>query len=443
MKRQIEEFLIRWKNDKFRQPLLIKGIRQCGKTWMLKEFGKNHYANTIYLNFEGNKPLMDIFERDLNVGRIINEIEGIHGKQITEDTLLIFDEIQFCPAALTSLKYFAEEKPEIHIACAGSLLGVHLSYMGTSLSYPVGKIREVTMYPLNFAEFLMANGEELLISRIQKLNPGEQIPKAYMEKLKDYYRDYLITGGMPAAVSRWIENRNIEEIEDTLRIILDNYQVDFAKHAPIGDQAKILQIWNSIPVQLAKDNQKFIFSQVKTGARAKDLEDALQWLIKAGLIYKITKVERPDMPLSQYADDSYFKIYVADVGLLRRLSSIPASALFSLEPQTAFMRGMLTENFVLTEFMSMKDMHPYFWRSKRGAEVEYLMQTGRTIFPVEVKAGENTRSKSLSEYRKTYSPEIAVRTSLVNPGEKTDEFGTQYSIPLYLLWNIQNYLVNQ
>ncbi|MBO5368707.1 ATP-binding protein [Methanocorpusculum sp.] len=443
MKRQIEELLIHWKNDKFRQPLLIKGIRQCGKTWMLKEFGKNHYTNTIYLNFEGNKPLMDIFERDLNVGRIINEIEGIQGKQITEDTLLIFDEIQFCPAALTSLKYFSEEKPEIHIACAGSLLGVHLSYMGTSLSYPVGKIREVTMYPLNFAEFLMANGEELLISRIQKLNPGEQIPKAYTEKLKDYYRDYLITGGMPAAVSRWIANRNIEEIEDTLRIILDNYQVDFAKHAPIGDQAKILQIWNSIPVQLAKDNQKFIFSQVKTGARAKDLEDALQWLIKAGLIYKITKGERPDMPLSQYADDSYFKIYVADVGLLRRMSSIPASALFSLEPQNAFMRGMLTENFVLTEFMSMKDMHPYFWRSKRGAEVEFLIQTGRTIFPVEVKAGENTRSKSLSEYRKTYSPKIAVRTSLVNLGEKTDEFGTQYSIPLYLLWNIQNYLVNQ
>lgn len=443
MKRQIEELLIHWKNDKFRQPLLIKGIRQCGKTWMLKEFGKNHYTNTIYLNFEGNKPLMGIFERDLNVGRIINDIEGIQGKQITEDTLLIFDEIQFCPAALTSLKYFAEEKPEIHIACAGSLLGVHLSYMGTSLSYPVGKIREVTMYPLNFAEFLMANGEELLISRIQKLNPGEQIPKAYTEKLKDYYRDYLITGGMPAVVSRWIANRNIEEIEDTLRIILDNYQVDFAKHAPIGDQAKILQIWNSIPVQLAKDNQKFIFSQVKTGARAKDLEDALQWLIKAGLVYKIIKVERPGMPLSQYADDSYFKIYVADVGLLRRMSSIPAPALFSLEPQNAFMRGMLTENFVLTEFMSMKDMHPYFWRSKRGAEVEFLIQTGRTIFPVEVKAGENTRSKSLSEYRKTYSPEIAVRTSLVNLGEKTDEFGTQYSIPLYLLWNVQNYLVNQ
>ena len=441
MKRQIEDILLHWKNDKFRQPLLIKGIRQCGKTWMLKEFGKNHYQDTIYLNFEGNKPLHDIFDRDLNTSRIIREIEGIQGKQITEDTLLIFDEIQFCPAALTSLKYFAEEKPEIHIACAGSLLGVHLSYMGTNLSYPVGKIREITMYPLNFAEFLMANGEELLISRIQEIKNGEPIPKAYAEKLKDYYRDYLITGGMPAVVSRWVVNRNIEEIEDTQQIILDNYQVDFAKHAPISDQAKILQIWDSIPVQLAKENQKFIFSQVKTGARAKDLEDALQWLIKAGLIYKITKVERPDMPLSQYSDDSYFKIYVADVGLLRRMSHIPASSLFSHEPQNALMRGMLTENFVLTEFMSMKDMHAYFWRSKRGAEVEFLIQNGQTIFPVEVKAGENTRSKSLSEYRKIHSPKIAVRTSMVNYGEKTDEFGTQYSIPLYLLWTIQNYLV--
>lgn len=472
MRRDIENTLIQWKRDKTALPIIMLGIRQCGKTWTLKEFGKNHFNETLYLNFEGNKSLVDVFSRDLDVRRIVLELEGLSRKHIDENTLLIFDEVQFCPAALTSLKYFAEELPNLKIACAGSLLGVHLSHMGTNLSFPVGKVKEIRMYPLSFAEFLLANGEEILYNYVSELSVSTPVPESLTEKLKNYYRDYLITGGMPAVVSHWIQNHDVDEVEEILDNILNNYSADFAKHAPLSDQAKIFQIWEAIPAQLAKDNQKFIFSQVKTGARAKDLEDALEWLVASGLIYKITRVERPDIPLSQFADDSYFKVYLADIGLLRRMSAISPSALFSRGADTGLMRGMFAENFVLTELMAMKggggrgegsggkngdvnvgvrggvnggvkggtkqnwarDMRVHFWKSNRGAEVEFLLQIRRECIPVEVKAGVNTRSKSLAEFRKRYLPKIALRISLTGDGIKEDEFGVQYSVPLYRVW---------
>ncbi len=456
MKRQILQNLLRWKEDPNRQPLLIRGVRQCGKTWIMKRFGEVNYPDTAYFNFESDERLREFFEGDLDVSRIIKSLGVQRGKTIMPGTtLVIFDEIQFCPRALTALKYFCEDMPKLHVICAGSLLGVALakplSSQGRPLlnasvdisslsAFPVGKVELVTLRPMNFYEFCVANGDEMLADHLASLPAGDPLPAAFTGRLEEYYRDYLICGGMPAVVSSWIEKHDIGEVERIQQQILDTYSLDFVKHAPLNDFPKLSLIWNAIPLQLAKENSKFLFSHVKKGARARDLEDALQWLIDAGLIYKVEKADRPYIPLSMYADASYFKIYLADVGLLRKMSKFPAAALLSSSPLAADMRGALTENYVQSEVMNVTGEVPYFWRSERTAEVDFLVQDGEKIVPIEVKAGKNTRAKSLQEYRKKFSPEIAVRISLQAAARHDDENGTLIEMPLYLIWIWKTYL---
>jgi predicted AAA+ superfamily ATPase len=441
MKRFIYDTLIKWKESRDRKPLIIEGIRQCGKTWILKNFGEAEFKDIAYFNFEYDNRLEKIFDGDLNASRIIKDLSIIRNKSIQPGiTLLILDEIQICPRAITSLKYFCENLSELHIAAAGSLLGVAIAQMGKKVSFPVGKVQMLKMYPLNFPEFLLAKDEELLYDYLNNLSLDEDISAVFIGKLEEAYHEYLITGGMPEVVKSWINERNIEIFESIQTGILDNYEKDFVKYASVSEFPKLSLVWNAIPAQLAKDNQKFIFSHVKQGLRARDLEDSLLWLISAGLIYKVEKIERPYIPVTTYSDITFFKIYFSDVGLLRRMSKFPADVIFDSSPLTADMRGILTENFVLTELIANGFQRPFFWKSGGIAEVDYIIQEGVDVIPIEVKSVRRTRSRSLVEYRKKFSPRIAVRTSLKNFIRYSDEYGEVLEIPLYLIWRLKTYL---
>jgi predicted AAA+ superfamily ATPase len=420
-----------WKDNPKKKPLIVKGVRQCGKTWLLREFGERYYRDVAYFNFEGNDALQARFDGDLDVRRIIAELGILRQKLIApQTTLIILDEIQFCNRALTALKYFCENAPEYHIVSAGSLLGVALS---KPLSFPVGKVDFLTLYPMNFYEFLTANGERLLCEYLEELPAGRRVSELFADKLEAYLRTYYITGGMPEAVSVWLESQDIEKLEETQQKILDSYELDFAKHAPSKDFPKLTAIWRSIPEQLAKENTKFIFSQVRKGLRAKDLEDALEWLLNAGLAYKAAKIEKPFLPLSSYADQSCFKLYMADVGLLRRMSRLPAAALLEKSHVFREFRGALTENYVLCELVSLYDGDtPFYWKSGNSAEVDFVIQNGMDIVPIEVKAERNERARSLAEYRKKYEPRISLTVSMNNAGRN--------HAPLYLLWKLKKLL---
>lgn len=441
MKRLIYDSLLTWKEVTSRKPLIIEGIRQCGKTWILKHFGESEFKDVAYFNFEYDDRLQNVFEGDLDVSRIIKELGIMRNKSITPGiTILILDEIQICPRAITSLKYFYENLPDLHVATAGSLLGVAIAQLGKNISFPVGKVQMITMYPLNFPEFLLAKDEVLLYEYLNNLPPDEAISAVFTSKLEEVYREYLITGGLPEVVSSWIKTYDIGLVETIQSGILSNYEKDFVKYASASEFLKLTLIWNAIPAQLAKDNQKFIFSHVRQGMRARDLEDALEWLISAGLIYKVEKIERPYIPVTTYSDSTFFKIYLSDVGLLRRMSRFPADVVLDTSPLTADMRGVLTENFVLTELISNGLQRPYFWKSGGIAEVDYIIQEGVDVIPIEVKSAGKTRSRSLTEYRRKYSPRIAVRTSLKNIAWHSDEHGGALEIPLYLIWRLKAYL---
>lgn len=434
MERFIMKDLIKWKNRKDRKPLVIKGVRQCGKTYILKQFGEENYEDTAYFNFEGNPALAARFEQDLDPKRIIMELGVLIGRKISQHkTLIIFDEIQFCNAALTSLKYFYEQTPEYHIVCAGSLIGITLS---KSLSFPVGKVDFLTLRPMSFPEFIIANDEEMLFEYIRNLNTQYQIPQMFADKLITLYKTYLITGGMPEVVAKWMETEDISEVERIQDVILNAYELDFAKHAPVSDIPKLSLIWKSIPDQLSKESGKFVYGHVKPGARAKDLEDALQWLINAGMVYKVLKIEKPAMPLSAYSDPSYFKLYLADTGLLRRMSRLPASSIFKDSALYTEFKGAMTENFVLNELINLHGEVPFYWKSGNTAEVDFIVQLEERIFPIEVKASTNVKSRSLGVYREKYKPEISIRSSLKD--FKTDE--GLLNIPLYLIWNVEKFV---
>ncbi len=438
IKRLIMDELIQWKNRKNRKPLILKGVRQCGKTYILREFAGNHYQEVAYFNFEGNPALAERFEQDLEPERIITELGVLNGKKIEpETTLIIFDEIQFCNKALTFLKYLHEKAPRYHLACAGSLLGITLS---KPLSFPVGKVDFLSLRPMNFYEFLLANDENMLLDYLKDLDGNSPVPTIFAQKLVTLLKTYYITGGMPEVVAGWLENNDISEVERVQDMIIDSYELDFAKYAAPSDFPKLSLIWRSIPGQLAKENSKFIYGHVKAGARAKDLEDAIEWLLGAGLVYKVCKIEKTAIPLSAYANANHFKLYMADVGLLRRISKIPAASIIEDSRIYAEFKGALTENYVLTELLSLphsekKDI-PYFWKSGNMAEVDFILQAGENIVPVEVKASTNVRSRSLAEYRKKYRPEKAVRTSMLNL--KIED--NLLNIPLYMLWNIGKFI---
>jgi predicted AAA+ superfamily ATPase len=421
--------LQKWKAQSDRKPLLLKGVRQCGKTYILKEFGKQAYADVAYFNFEGNEPLQKCFERDLDPKRIIAELGVLHHGAIKPGTtLIILDEIQFCNRALTALKYFCEDAPQYHIAAAGSLLGVALS---KPLSFPVGKVDLRALRPLSFYEFMLAAGEQEMTAFLAGLGVEKPVPETFTGRLTDLLNIYYLVGGMPEAAAKWFETRDIAEVETIQRRILDSYELDFAKHAPAADIPKLNLIWKSVPSQLARESGKFVFGHAKPGARAKDLEDALEWLISAGLVYKVTKIEKPFMPLSAYADPAYFKLYAPDVGLLRRMAGLPAEAVKEGAETYREFKGALAENFALTELLNAGFDQPFYWRSANTAEVDFVAQHNGRIIPIEVKAGRN-RARSLAEYRKRYAPEISIKTSLENISGKEVK-----NVPLYMLWRLK------
>lgn len=438
MKRTIMERLLKWKNSSRHKPLLLTGIRQCGKTYILKQLGEEHFEDVAYFYFEGNSKLASVFSVDFDTSRILDELGNIIlGKPIIPGkTLVIFDEIQACPEAITSLKYFYETVPGLHIACAGSLLGVALKR--NNISFPVGKVERLQMYPMSFVEFLEADGYGSLLQVLTKYPSEQELPALYTEPLTKALKYYYLVGGMPEAVATWVETHNFAEVTSLQDNILQDYANDFAKYAPLTDVPKLHWIWESIPKQLARENNKFIFSHVKEGKRSKDLEDALSWLVSAGLIHKLELVSNPELPLAFNADATYFKVYLADVGLLCRRSGLEPETILEETPLYKNFKGALTENFVLTELVQL-GIKPYFWRSGNTAELDFLFENQNKVIPVEAKAEEHTRAKSYGQFCKKYHPETGLKLSLKNIGTNMVEQTKTISLPLYLIWNLRKY----
>lgn len=439
MERLIFEQLKAWKFGRNRKPLLVTGVRQCGKTYAIQEFGKREFDSVAYFNFDGNEALSAVFSYDLDVNRILDELESLfyEDKIIPGKTLVVFDEIQACPRAIMSLKYFCENKRELHLIAAGSLLGVALRKGG--ISFPVGKVERLTMYPMTFEEFVRADGGGKYIDGIRKLDKCRQLGEEYTVPLEKYLMNYYIVGGMPEVVQAFVDTHDYKEIDIIQSRILSDYADDFGKYTTPQTANKIRQIWDAIPVQIARENNKFIFSHVKEGARAKDLEDALEWLVSAGIAYKLCLVSTPEIPLSGMADYTYFKVYLADIGLLRRKANLNYKTI--LQGGDAFIRfkGALAENYVLTQMKGL-GVDSYFWRTKADAEVDFLIDYEGRLTPIEVKSADNTKAKSLQTFCKRYHPQIAVKTSLKNVGDHCCEETRVQSIPLYTLFRLKEYL---
>ncbi len=421
--------LAEWKDSRFRKPLILTGARQVGKTWLMKEFGKNYFSDVCYINFENPGSIADIFEGTIVPSRILELLGAYHGKKIDpQTTLLIFDEVQEVPRALTALKYFQEESPEYAICCAGSLLGVTL-HNGTS--FPVGKVDFISVAPLSFEEFLLANGEGEMLSWTKE-HYTEQLPAVFSEKYLDYLKKYFIIGGMPSAVNAWIQTKDFSVVTQEQRRLLFSYENDFSKHAPEKVVPKIHHIWNSIPSQLAKENKKFVYGLAREGARAREYEDALLWLKDSGLIRKTGRVSGGRIPLKAYEDLKAFKIYYLDVGLLRVSCEIEPDIILDAQAVFKEFMGALTEQFVLQELQVAEiSTGIYYWSEGASSEVDFIFQYHNKIVPVEAKAGLSVHAQSLRVFCNRYQPELAIRTSLRN--YRVD--GGLINLPLYLLWN--------
>lgn len=426
MKRLLLTELISWKDKTNRKPLILRGARQVGKTWLLQEFGKNCFKDVCYVNFERNETLANSFNYNLNPHRIIEELSLFHGKKIEPNsTLIILDEIQEVPRALTALKYFAEETPEYAICCAGSLLGI-AQHKG--ISFPVGKVEYLDLNPMSFKEFLIAAGKEMLVEFVMK---GNFEIDAFDEELRNLLKTYLVIGGMPAAVSKWFEDKDYLKVDQVLKNLTQTYFDDFSKHAPAKIIEKIRQVWEKIPSQLAKENKKFIFQLIREGARAREYEDALTWLTDMGLIHKSYAISKPSLPLSAYEDMRTFKIFMLDVGILRFMSGL--SPLVVLENTKVFneFKGALTEQYVLQELISKNIFKAnHYWTSSGKAEVDFIFTDGMNIYPLEAKADVNVKAKSLKVYDELYHPEQIFIASLRTYNKK----GHRTFIPLYLLF---------
>jgi predicted AAA+ superfamily ATPase len=434
LRRLLIEDLIKWRNKKNRLPLILKGARQVGKTWLLNEFGKVAFDDVLYINFENAPGLKEAFDGDISPQRILDLLGALHGKRIQpEKTLMIFDEVQEIPRALTALKYFAENAPEYVICCAGSLLGVAL-HSGTS--FPVGKVDFLTLQPFCFEEFLLANNEEALVDFVR--NDGiREIPKAIAEKLTDYLKIYFVVGGMPGVVASWIGTRDFSVVERRQLDILETYENDFSKHAPKNIVPKLRHLWNSIPSQLAKENKKFVYGLVREGARAREYEEAMLWLLDSGLLRRVGRITKAATPLKAYEDLKAFKLYHLDVGLLRVMSELPPDAILDGIRIFEEFKDALTEQYVLSELV-VKDFirNVYYWTSEATAKVDFVFADNRNIYPVEVKAGKSIQAKSLKVYRDKYNPKLAIRTSMLNL--RLDE--GLLNVPLYAIFNLENYL---
>ena len=415
-----------WKRQPKRKPLLLMGARQVGKTFVLKQFGKDEYEGTVYLNFENNPRLCGLFDAGLDPKTLLKSLTIEMNAEITEGkTLLIFDEVQECPNALNSLKYFCEMLPEQHIVAAGSLLGVKLAHIK---GFPVGKVEFLTLYPMSFLEFLEALKETRLKTFIEELKNREPLPPNLHEKILTHFKEYLFVGGMPEAVSEYITSQNVTKVREIQTAILNAYSLDFAKHAPKEHVMKINQVWASIPNQLAKENKKFIYSAIREGARAKEFEVALQWLIEAGLIHKVQLISTPKIPLSAYADMNAFKIYLADVGLLGAMANLSPKTILHENELFQEFRGAITENYVAQELMHSQ--YPlFYWTSEGKAEVDFVIEQDGHIYPLEVKSGNSSKKKSLKVYGETYHPKALIRCSPMNLRQD----GEVLNCPLYLI----------
>ncbi len=434
MKRDFIEKLIEWKKSSRRKPLLITGVRQCGKTHVLKEFGAQYFESTCYVNFESDSSYASVFDYDFDIDRIIKEIELLEQCKITEGkTLLIFDEIQEAPRAITSLKYFCENKPNLHVACAGSLLGVALKK--ENISFPVGKVNRMQMYPMSFKEFLEALGEEKYIALFSDWNMSREIPEAFAKQLEHLLKEYYVVGGMPEVVKDYVSYKNFKTVQEIQDEILSDYADDFSKHAPVAEIEKIRLVWDSVPKQLAKENKKFVFSHVKEGKRAHELEAAVQWLKNAGLVHLLELVQNAEIPLSSNADATFFKVYMADQGLLCRRLGLGYKDFLDDNDSLKTFRGAVVENYVLNELIRL-GKNPYFWRSGNSAELDFLFEDDGQIFPVEVKAATNTQAKSYKQFCKKYSPQKGYKLSLKNIASNDCEGTETISLPLYLAWKM-------
>ena len=425
---KIEE-LKKWKKSKDRKPLIIRGARQVGKTWLMKEFGKQEYQQVAYINFDDNERMNQLFSGDFDIERIIQGLKIESGVNIeAENTLIIFDEIQETPKAVTALKYFCEKANEYNIVAAGSLLGVAM-HEGTS--FPVGKVDFLDLYPLNFFEFLEALGEKQLVELIK--NNDIDLINVFSDKLKQYLKQYMYIGGMPEVVNAYVQNKDFGEVRRKQNELLTAYEQDFSKHAPNAVVPRIRQLWNNIPTQLAKENKKFIYGLIKQGARAREYELALSWLIDCGLVYQVNRVNDCKVLLSAYQDFSAFKLYLLDVGLLCAMANIDATTIIDGNEIFVEFKGSLTEQFVLTELKTNTDVPIFYWSADKGiAEVDYIIQLGKNNIPIEVKSNENLQAKSLKSFVQKYDTKVNVRTSMANY-RKEDWL---INIPLYMIGNI-------
>lgn len=409
MYRNAMKNLLEWKNKKNKKPLIIRGARQVGKTWLMKEFGKKEFEKTVYISFDNNQQMKDLFEKDMKTDRIISGIELYSGSKIdSQNTLLIFDEVQEVPKALTALKYFNENASEYQIICAGSLLGVAL-HQGTS--FPVGKVEFMDLYPLSFTEFMNAMGKPQFIKLLEEGN--YDLATTFKQEYIDLLKYYYYVGGMPEAVSYFSKNMDFNEVRKIQENILMAYEQDFSKHAPNEVIPRIRMLWNSIPSQLTKENKKFIYGLIKEGARAKEYEMSMLWLIDCGLVHKIQRVTVPSLPLKAYEDLKAFKLFVLDVGLLSCMVRLNQSVLLNGNDLFKEFKGALTEQYVLQQLKTYDYMDTYYWTNDRGnAEIDFLVDTGGKIIPIEVKAEENLKAKSLKIYHDKFKPSISVRTSM-------------------------------
>ncbi len=421
--------LLDWKNSPYRKPLILKGVRQVGKTWILKEFGRRYYESTAYFNFDENEEYKQFFETTKDVDRILQNLMLASGQKISpEKTLIIFDEVQDCPKVINAMKYFCENAPQYHIACAGSLLGIALAKPS---SFPVGKVNFMQIEPMTFEEFLLANGDESLMTFLQSREELEPIPDAFFNPLCEKLKMYYITGGMPESVLMWTKARDISAMQSTLSDIISAYERDFAKHPDTSEFPKISLIWKSIPSQLARENKKFIYKVIKEGARAREYEDALQWLVDARLVHKIYRSSAEGIPMVAYDDISAFKIYLSDVGLLRRLAQLSPSAFGEGNRLFTEFKGALTENYILQSLVTQFEVLPRYWsQSNPPYEVDFLIQRENDIFPIEVKSAANTAGKSLKKFKELFADKIKLRIRFSLDNLKLDD--DVLNIPLFM-----------
>lgn len=429
MIRYAMEQLLEWKNRPNRKPLILKGARQVGKTWLMKEFGRLHFKKVAYVTFYNNRRMKKVFDDDYDIQRILMNINIEAQTEIMpDDTLIIFDEIQDAPRALESLKYFCENAPEYAVIAAGSLLGVAIH---EGVSFPVGKVDMLELHPMNYLEFLEAMGEKQLAELLKVKEYG--VIKNFSSKYIFWLKNYYYVGGMPEVVNYFAEHKDYQEVRRLQNQILDQYEDDFGKHAGNAELARIRLVWNSIPMQLAKENKKFFFGQIKKGARMKDFEVAIEWLLDCGLIKKVYKVNKPAIPLKAYMDFSAFKLFLLDVGLLGALSELDAQSILEGNEIFVEFKGALTEQYVLQELVSATDYTPYYFGTdSQNFEMDFMIQKGKDAVPIEVKAETNTQAKSMKAYYRKYVPKHAVRISMLDYVEQ--DYLT--NIPLYAVCNI-------